>query len=193
MSGLLDRRSLVAHVLQQRGAALVVSGLGAPTYDCAAAGDSPSNFYLWGAMGGAAMVGLGLALAQPTRRVVVVTGDGELLMGSGALAVIGVERPDNLAILVLDNEAFGETGRQPGLTAAGLDLAEMAAAAGFGRTFVARGDADLDTVCRAVYDSPGPTLTVAKVALSHDPPCLPTRDGPFLTRRFRDGLGVEEA
>ena len=105
---MLNRRALVAKLLEGRGDALVVTGLGSATYDAAAAGDHPLNFYLWGAMGSAAMIGLGLALAQPERRVVVLTGDGELLMALGALATIAAERPPNLALLVLDNEAFGE-------------------------------------------------------------------------------------
>src|SRR4029077_10159168 len=106
----LDRRQCVRALLAERGDLLVVSGLGAPTYDVAAAGDSPLNFYLWGAMGGAAMIGLGLALARPRARVAVITGDGEMLMGLGSLATIGVKQPQNLAILVLDNRRYGETG-----------------------------------------------------------------------------------
>src|SRR6202140_2691618 len=100
---MLGRRETVARVLADRGDLLVVSGLGAPTYDVAAAGDHPLNFYLWGAMGGAAMIGLGLALARPRARVAVITGDGEMLMGLGSLATIGVKQPPNLAILVVDN------------------------------------------------------------------------------------------
>ena len=106
----LDRRTVVARLLKDRGDLLVIAGLGAPAWDVAAAGDHPLSFPLWGAMGGAAMVGLGLALARPERRVLVVTGDGEMLMGLGALATIAVQRPDNLAIVVLDNERYGETG-----------------------------------------------------------------------------------
>jgi thiamine pyrophosphate-dependent acetolactate synthase large subunit-like protein len=100
----LARRGAIARILADRGDMLVVTGLGSPTYDCAAVGDHPLNFYLWGAMGSAVTVGLGLALAQPKRRVLVITGDGEMLMGLGALATAAVKRPDNLAILVIDNE-----------------------------------------------------------------------------------------
>ena len=108
----LDRRAATARLLRDRGDALVVTGLGNPTYDVAAAGDTPLNFYFWAAMGGAAMAGLGLALAQPRRRVLVVTGDGEMLMGLGSLATIGAEQAWNLGIVVLDNEHYGETGMQ---------------------------------------------------------------------------------
>src|ERR1700692_494480 len=96
---MLDRRDFVRQILADRGELLVVSGLGSATYDAAAAGDHPLNFYLWGAMGGAAMIGLGLALAQPQKRVAVLTGDGDMLMGLGSLATIGVKQPKNLAIV----------------------------------------------------------------------------------------------
>ena len=120
---MLDRRELVRQLLIDRGDLLVVSGLGSATYDTAAAGDHPLNFYLWGAMGGTAMIGLGLALAQPERRIAVLTGDGDMLMGLGSLATIGVKQPNNLAIVVLDNAHYGETGMQETHTAHGIDLA----------------------------------------------------------------------
>jgi len=108
----LDRREAVARLLAGRGRALLVTGLGSTTWDAAAAGDRAENFYVWGGMGGAAMIGLGVALAQPGRRVLVITGDGEMLMGLGAFATIAVQRPKNLAVVVIDNEVYGETGMQ---------------------------------------------------------------------------------
>ena len=108
----LNRRDVVAKILSDRNQTLVVSGLGSSTWDVAAAGDNPNNFYLWGGMGGAAVLGLGLALAQPERRVLVITGDGEMLLGLGSLATIAVAAPANLAVLVIDNEHYGETGMQ---------------------------------------------------------------------------------
>src|SRR5213595_1875132 len=122
----LARRSAIARILADRGDMLVVTGLGSPTYDCAAAGDHPLNFYLWGAMGSAVTVGLGLALAQAKRRVLVITGDGEMLMGLGALATVGVQQPKNLSVVVIDNEHYGETGMQATHTASGIDLAAAA-------------------------------------------------------------------
>src|SRR5580698_6451513 len=111
-ANLLDRRQVVSSLLAERKDAIVIGGLGASTYDVAAAGDDDRNFYLWGAMGAATMIGLGLALARPERRVLVITGDGEMLMGLGSLATVAVQQPANLAIVVLDNGAFGETGMQ---------------------------------------------------------------------------------
>src|ERR1700690_551078 len=127
---MLDRRAAVKILIEERGDLLVVCGLGSPTYDVAAAGDHARNFYLWGAMGGAVMIGLGLALAQPKLPVVVITGDGEMLMGMGSLATVGLQQPANLSIVVLDNEVYGETGGQASHTAGNVDLIGVARACG---------------------------------------------------------------
>src|SRR5580765_3811695 len=127
----LRRRNIVKKLLEKRGDLLVVAGLGSTAWDITAAGDHPLSFPTWGAMGQAAMMGLGLAIAQPKRRVLVITGDGEMLMGLGALATIGVQKPKNLTIVVIDNERYGETGMQTTHTASGIDLAAVAKACGF--------------------------------------------------------------
>jgi thiamine pyrophosphate-dependent acetolactate synthase large subunit-like protein len=181
----LDRRDTVSSVLQARGDALVVTGLGAPTWDAAAAGDHDGNFYLWGGMGGAAMIGLGLAIAQPERRVLVVTGDGELLMGLGSLATIAAEAPLNLALLVVDNERYGETGMQPSHTARGVDLAGIAAAAGFGHAETIRTRRELDAWIPRAYEDRGPLFAVAKVSSEPLSIVVPLRDGTLLKHRFR--------
>ena len=185
---MLNRRALVADILAERGKTLLVTGLGSATYDAAAAGDHALNFYLWGAMGSAAMIGLGLALAQPKCRVLVITGDGEQLMALGALATIAAERPRNLALLVLDNEAFGETGRQAGLTGRGVDLAGVASAAGFAATLKIADANDTRALVKLLYRTPGPVLAVAKISLEPEPMVLPERDGRYLTQRFRAAL-----
>ena len=135
----LDRRTAVAVLLEGREDVLVVPGLGSATWDCAALGDNPLHFSLWGAMGNASMIGLGLALAQPARRVLVLTGDGDMLMGLASLATIATQAPANLAIVVLDNERHGETGMQPTHTAHRTDLAAAAAACGFAEVRAGRG------------------------------------------------------
>ena len=184
----LGRRAVVQMLLADRGEALVVAGLGAAAWDVAAAGDRDLDFPLWGAMGGAAMIGLGLALAQPERRVVVVTGDGEMLMALGALATIAVRAPANLAIAVLDNERYGETGMQETHTAHGADLAAMARAAGFPVTALAR-DADaLDAAARLLQGAPGPVFATIKVRAETPPLVLPPQDGVELKDRFRAAL-----
>jgi len=185
---MVDRRDAVAAILGARESALLVTGLGSPTWDVAAIADSPHNFYLWGAMGGAAALGLGLALAQPTRRVVVITGDGELLMGLGSLATIGVERPANLSIVVLDNERYGETGMQPSHTARGVDLAAMARAAGFPAAATVTTAKELHAALPAVYRDAGPALLVVKVLAVQPPLRVPLRDGTHIKNRFREAL-----
>lgn len=184
----LDRRAVVAALLAKRGDALVVTGLGSTTYDAFAAGDHPLTFYLWGGMGGAAMVGLGLALAQPRRRVLIVTGDGEMLMGLGSLATIGAQQPENLAIVVIDNERYGETGMQRTHTAMGVDLAAVAAAARFVDTRAIASAGELDEWIPKLYTSRGPLLAVVKVSAARPPMTLPIRDGTHLKNRFREAL-----
>src|SRR6201987_5255632 len=127
----LDRRDVVRRLVHDRDDTLLVAGLGAACYDLGAAGDHKRNFYLWGAMGGAAMVGLGLALAQPERPVVVVTGDGEQMMGLGSLLTVAVRKPGNLTVAVLDNGHFGETGMQLSHSGLGVRFGVIAQGAGF--------------------------------------------------------------
>lgn len=178
----------MARLLARRGDALVVTGLGSTTYDAFAAGDSPLTFYLWGAMGGAAMIGLGMAYAQPQRRVVVLTGDGEMLMGLGSLATIGAERPANLSIVVIDNEHYAETGMQRAHTGRGVDLTGIAQAAGFTDAELVRTEAQLDTLAQRLYSAPGPLFATVKVAAEPALITLPPRDGPYLRSRFRAAL-----
>jgi len=181
---MLDRRKCVRILLAERGNLLVVSGLGAPTYDVAAAGDHGLNFYLWGAMGGAAMAGLGLALARPKLRVAVITGDGEMLMGLGSLATIGVKQPRNLAIIVLDNRHYGETGMQASHTDSGIDLAAIAQACGFREARSVAADADLDAARQSIHTGRGPIFIQARVEADLPHRVLPARDGNEIRLRF---------
>jgi len=190
----LRRREVVARLLENRGDLLVVAGLGAPAWDCTAAGDRPLNFPLWGAMGGAAVMGLGLAIAQPERRVLVITGDGEMLMGLGTLATIGVQKPPNLAIVVCDNERYGETGMQLTATAGTIDLPAMAAAAGFVETETIRSENEFGDVVPRVHTASGPLFYSIKVRAEDLPLVMPPKDGVTLKDRFRVALlGAEKA
>jgi len=188
VSAALHRRDVVKALLLERGDALVVAGLGSTAWDCTAAGDSPLTFPLWGAMGAAAMVGLGLALAQPARRVLVITGDGEMLMGLGSLATIAVQQPPNLAIAVIDNERYGETGMQTTHTAAGVDLAAVAIGCGFSTACVVREPEDLEPARRKLLGGAGPVLAQIKVVAENLSLVLPPHDGPVLRDRFRQAL-----
>ncbi len=189
-SGRFDRRSLVAELLKKRGDSLIIGGLGASTWDLAAAGDNPRNVYLWGGMGLACSMGLGLALAQPEKRVVVMTGDGEMMMGIGSLATIANAPCANLAILVLDNQAFGETGKQMGLTAGPTDICAMAKGAGLRQVMNIDGPADVEALSKLLFDDPGPALAVAKIELGDDPLVLPTNNAAWMTEQFRQALGL---
>lgn len=184
----LHRRDVVRRLLADRGDLLVIAGLGAPAWDVTAAGDHPLTFPMWGAMGGTCMVGLGLALARPRRRVLVITGDGEVLMGLGSLATIGVQRPRNLSIVVLDNERYGETGMQRTHTADGVDLAGMAKAAGFAVTPRVTRMAGVARLADLVQRARGPLFAVVKIKPERPPLVLPPKDGVLLKERFRAAL-----
>ncbi len=185
---MLDRREFVQRLLIDRGNLLVVSGLGSATYDVAATGDHPLNFYLWGAMGGAAMIGLGLALAQPDRRVAVLTGDGDMLMGMGSLATIGVKQPKNLSIVVLDNAHYGETGMQPSHTRSGIDLVAVALACCFKDARAVSRIEDTAGVRKLLHTGEGPILVNARIKGEDVPRVLPLRDGHAIKQRFMDAL-----
>lgn len=183
----LKRRALVEAVLQDRGGLIVIAGLGAPAWDITAIGDGPANLPLWGGMGGAVMLGLGLALAQPDRPILVITGDGEMLMGLGSLATIAVKAPPNLAILVQDNEHYGETGMQETHTKHGVDLVAMAAGAGFKRTMLVTRQDQIEGL-RAAIHAPGCLFALAKIDPASLKLVLPPRDGAFLQARMREAV-----
>jgi thiamine pyrophosphate-dependent acetolactate synthase large subunit-like protein len=189
-ANLLDRRSVVGSLLVERKDAIVVGGLGASTYDIAAAGDHDRNLYLWGAMGGAVMIGLGLALAQPGLPVVVITGDGEMLMGMGSLATVGLQKPGNLTIVVLDNEVYGETGGQASHTAGTADLVGIARACGIADARAMATMADIEDFARSMQDlSSGPRFASIKIDSANLERVLSSRDGTFIVTRIRGALG----
>ena len=186
-----DRREFVATLLAATPDALVVAGLGSPAYDVFAAGDRDLNYYLWGAMGGAAPLGLGLALAQPGRSVVVITGDGEQLMGIGSLATIAVKQPRNLTIVVLDNGHFGETGMQPSHTSLGVDLPAVAKGFGIADAFSCNSLDGCAEIARRIHARSGMTFVQVLIDSGTPPRALPPRDGPFVKNRLRAALGLK--
>lgn len=191
MTALLDRRMAVARLMRDRGETLVISGLGSATYDLAAAGDDPKNFYLWGAMGGAAVMGLGLALAQPQRPVAVLTGDGEALMGLGGFATIALQSPKNLSVVILDNGLYGETGAQATHTASGADIAKIAAACGIRETLTVTTMDEVGALAdRITRIGEGPLVAAVKIDAASPSRVLPSRDGGWLKGRFRQALGL---
>ena len=186
----LDRRVVVSALLRDRGDILVVTGLGSSSYDVHSVGDVDENFYLWGAMGSAALVGCGIAQALPDRKVLVITGDGEQLMGLGGLATIGIAQPKNLSIIVIDNDHFGETGMQKSHTGFGLDLAKVATACGIGEARVVDDLSSLEGLRNSIHrPAGGPSFFLVKVKAEDLPRSLPPRDAVYLKNRFRAILG----
>ena len=190
---MLDRRAAERALLADRSDdLLVVTGLGSTTYDVASVGDDDRNFYLWGAMGGAAMVGLGLALARTNHRVAVITGDGEMLMGLGSLATIGVQRPANLAVVVFDNGLYGETGSQASHTGAGVDLTAVARACGIPDVLDIQDEAALTRLAALLRTLDGTLFARVRISTEEVPRVLPTRDGVELKLRFRRAIGTSD-
>ncbi|WP_339854955.1 thiamine pyrophosphate-dependent enzyme [uncultured Nisaea sp.] len=190
MTGSLDRRAVTAKLLEDRGDLLVVTGLGSPSYDAMAAGDHDLNYYLWAAMGSAATVGFGLAMTQREKPVLVLTGDGEMLMGLGALASIGQKLPPNLTIAVLDNGHYGETGMQTSHTGRDIELARFAEAANFPWTRVVTDMDGVSDLRTRMQSRSGTSFAAIKIAAENLPRALPPRDGVHVKNRFRAALGL---
>lgn len=168
----LDRREALPALIGRHEDFLIVSGLAGAAQDVAEiTAEADSAFMFGGAMGGATMAGLGLALAQPQRKVLVVTGDGDLLMSLGSLATIAAQRPQNLAIICIDNAHYGETGNQETHTAMGVDLAGVAGACGFDNVMSVSQESALPAASAALRET-GPTFVLLRVT-----------DGP--SRRYR--------
>ena len=184
----LNRREAVKRILNERDNYLVVSGLGSPTYDVHAAGDNDKNFYLWGGMGGAAMVGLGLAIARPEKNIIVLTGDGEQLMGMGSLATISVQKPKNLMVIVLDNEHYGETGVQESHTFHNVDLVGIAKASGCPKSLLITDQNDLNHLLKLKRTLSCFTFAVIKVSKEIEPRSIPIVDGSKIKARFKKAL-----
>lgn len=183
---MLERRAAMATLLADRPKNLfVVPGLGSCTWDAFAAGDDDRNFYLWGAMGGAAMIGLGLALAKPNLRVAVITGDGEMLMGMGSLATIGVQKPKNLAIVIFDNGLYGETGRQASHTSSGVDLVEVARGCGIDRVMEVEDEAGSKELAGLLASHDGTLFARVRITPDDPPRALPEKDGVIIKNRVR--------
>lgn len=188
----LPRREVVAQLLKNRGELLVVTGLGAATYDVFATSPSNYNFYLWGAMGSAAITGLGIAMAKPDIPVLVITGDGESLMGLGALATIGVKQPKNLTVAVLDNGHYGETGMQKSHSSYGICLNNVASACNFDQTSEITSIEEVKALQESIYsvDKAGPTLHRILVEATNEDRVLPTRDCVEIKNKFRAAQGL---
>jgi thiamine pyrophosphate-dependent acetolactate synthase large subunit-like protein len=192
----MNRLEATRAIVELAGGAPIVASLGHPAYDLFIAGDRPQNFYTWGSMGLASSIGLGLALARPDVRVFVLDGDGSLLMNLGSLATIGLLRPANLVVVVMDNEEYATTGGQQTPTAHGADLAAAARAMGVDAVTV-RTSGELVSALEGGREGilPGPSsplVVVAKVSESI-PAAKPPLDCVFIKQRFMAAIGQAEA
>jgi thiamine pyrophosphate-dependent acetolactate synthase large subunit-like protein len=185
----LERREAVPALIGRHQDFLFVSGLGGTACDVGAvAGDGAHVYSLGGAMGAACMIGLGLALARPDKRVLVVTGDGELLMNVGALATIAVIDPPNLAILCVDNGHYGETGWQKSHTSLGVDLEKMAIGAGIKRTLTVATESDIADGARILREGNGTSFVNLRVKPTEPAEFKRNFDASLCRDRFRAAL-----
>ena len=188
----MTRLEATRHLAGIVGTDALVASLGHPAYDLFASGDRDTYFYTWGSMGLASSVGLGLAMAQPDRRVVVLDGDGSLLMNLGSLATIGWVKPHNLVVVVWDNALYGTTGGQDTATAHGADLEAAARAMAISRTATVKTVDELERALTRARAEAGPWVVVAKVEESA-PTAKPPQDCVFLKQRFMAAIGVRES
>ncbi|MBL95637.1 MAG: hypothetical protein CFH06_01568 [Alphaproteobacteria bacterium MarineAlpha3_Bin5] len=185
---LLNRRLVAKKILAARSDILLVTGLGSTTWDFAATKDRDLTFPLWGAMGSATPIGLGIAISKKDRHVVVITGDGEMLMGIGALATVGIIKPKNLSICIFDNGHYGETGMQKTATSYKCDLALTAKGLGINNAGSISTNRQLHEQIPEIVRGPGPLLRVIKVKAESLPFVLPPKDGVKLKNRFQAAL-----
>jgi thiamine pyrophosphate-dependent acetolactate synthase large subunit-like protein len=189
--GNINRREFVKKLIDACPNALIVSGLGSPSYDVYAAGDRDQNFYLWGAMGGASAMALGLAIAQPNHSVLVITGDGEQLMGLGSLSSIGAQKPKNLTIVTLDNGHYAETGMQMSHTSLGTDLSAVALACNLDWAMTISEINEVEKIAHHINQRNSCGLANVLIEAHEYPKALPYRDGVHIKNRFRQSLGLE--
>jgi phosphonopyruvate decarboxylase len=186
---LLDRCQAVPALVGRHEDFLIVTGLAGAAKDVAALTDDGAHIYaMAGAMGAAAMMGFGLALAQADRRVLVVTGDGELLMNIGALATIAVADRPNLSIICVDNGHYGETGYQKSHTSLGVDLEKMAIGAGFKITRTVTREDELPSASRLIREANGTAFVCLRVKASNPPSYRRLLDPAACRNRFRSAL-----
>jgi thiamine pyrophosphate-dependent acetolactate synthase large subunit-like protein len=169
----------------------VIGGIGNTNFDLWAAGHRPQNFYMLGSMGLAFPIALGVALAQPDRRVFALEGDGSLLMQLGALSTIAMLKPKNLIMIVMDNGIYQITGAQPTPAASVADIVGIATASGLANSAWAADEEDFDRLVDEAMAASEPSLIAVRI---DDKPGVGTtrRDPVQIRERFMHGLGVRE-
>ena len=187
--GVLDRCEAVPQLVGDPNDFLIIAGLAGTAKDTAHLCDPHPNYYACaGVMGGATTMGLGLALAQPERRVLVITGDGELMMNVGSLATVAVMNPLNLAIVCVDNGHYGETGYQKSHTSLGVDLATMASGAGIAAVRTVTQESEIAEAAALLRHTNGPSFVLLKVKPTDPPKVRRALDATRAKHRFREAL-----
>jgi thiamine pyrophosphate-dependent acetolactate synthase large subunit-like protein len=179
-------RRLVAKLKRDEA---VVAGIGNTNFDLYAAGHRPQNFYMLGSMGLACPIALGVALAQPERGVIALEGDGSILMALGCLTTIGMVKPRNLTIVIMDNGIYQITGKQKAATAVTADVVAIARGAGIADSHWVRDAAHFETLMSRRFDEGGPLLLAAKIDDQGGTAQTP-RDPALIRQRFMRGLGT---
>ena len=189
MSNVLNRKDLTKRLVARLDQEAVVAGIGNTNFDLYAVGHRPQNFYMLGSMGLACPIALGVALAQPARGVIALEGDGSILMALGCLATIGMIKPRNLTIVILDNGIYQITGKQAAATASTADIVAIARGAGIEDSHWIRDETHFDQLISRRFDEGGPVLLAAKI---DDQPGIgqTVRDPPLIRHRFMQGLGT---
>lgn len=187
---LLDRREAVPALVGRHQDFLIVTGLAGTSKDISAlTQDGAHTYTMAGAMGGACMIGLGLALARRDKRVLVLTGDGELLMNLGSLATIAVVNPANLCVVCVDNGHYGETGYQKSHTSLGVDLEKIAAGSGIKRTLLIDKQSEIAAGSRFIRAGNGASFVLLRVSTIEPPSFKRDLDPANCRTRFRAALG----
>jgi thiamine pyrophosphate-dependent acetolactate synthase large subunit-like protein len=187
--GVLDRREAVPKLIGDPNDFLIIAALAGTAKDTAHLCEPNANYYACaGVMGGATAMGLGLALAQPTRRVLVLAGDGDLLMNVGTLATVAIMNPSNLSIVCVDNGHYGETGYQKSHTALGVDLAAMAVGAGIKAVCTVSQEADIAAAAALIRQTDGASFALLKVKPTDPPKIRRPLDATWTKYRFRQAL-----
>jgi thiamine pyrophosphate-dependent acetolactate synthase large subunit-like protein len=188
----MNRFELTQRLVRTLDDEAVIGGIGNTNFDLWAAARRPQNFYMLGSMGLAFPIALGVALAQPERRVFALEGDGSVLMQIGALATIAGQAVSNLTLIVWDNQIYQITGAQPTATAGGADVVAMARGAGLRRSFWAKDPEHFDDLVAEARRSRETMLIACKT--DNEPPRGQTHRDPVLIREgFMRGLGVRDA
>lgn len=187
---MINRLEATQYVVSQLADEPIVASLGNAKFDLFTAKDRPQNFYMWNSMGMASSIGLGLAMARPQQKVVILDGDGSLLMNLNSLPTAAARSPQNLIHIIWDNRQFELTGGQPTHTATNADLANLARGAGFELVESVNTQADFEAAFSHSLQQPGPWIIVAQIEAAPSPG-RPPKSATLIKHRFMESMGVE--